>query len=440
MPASAASDATVGDATDDGSPSDGRQADADDDAAARDRRVTDAIADAAEQRDAASGDHLAGDRTALDRSPLDSGPRDVIASEGNVADRAPADRPNTDQVATDQVAADAVVEDRTPIDRGPGDACVPHANPAWWNAQYAVRFPIALGATPDGYTITVQPHGAALTELLAAAATADGHDLRVVWHGSGAVELDRDLLAWNSGSVVFRFKVQDAGGFPGGDQAYFVYLGNAAAPPALADRRRVYHFFEDFEGFNVGDNGTPTFIPNTVDAWSVIDDGGNKVYRFLSGSTRMSAPIAGLLLSAGAVEVRMKYQQIGYRDLGGVLFRASDLTPDTFTTFGGVIYGWYGVAGVTDWSAGTWQDFLSYTYFTPALGTWYRLAVQFAAAGARVMVDDLGMGSWSGDLGPGQGIALDGYNADIVYDDVAVRLLQDPEPTVALGAAQLRCQ
>ena len=119
---------------------------------------------------------------------------------------------------------------------------------------YSGRRPIviqaAAGNVPDGYSLAVTLDHAAL--VAQGAALADGSDLRIArWDGSAWLELDRALdsgSSWNTATTTIWFATPVAIAAFATDTSHHLFWGdsNAAAPPSKRDA--IFLFWDDFEG------------------------------------------------------------------------------------------------------------------------------------------------------------------------------------------------
>ena len=106
----------------------------------------------------------------------------------------------------------------------------------------------------------------------------DCDDLRVTYGVVPAdTELDRLVEGCNSASTTIRFRAQADIPVGGDDMNYHLYYGNDLAGAAPADPRNVFAYYDDFQ------DGDANGWNAAKGAWSVVDDGGNFIYRYTSG-------------------------------------------------------------------------------------------------------------------------------------------------------------
>jgi len=383
---------------------------------------------------------------------LDANPGDAIASDlvrdAQLGDRSAIDAVADRSTAPDRATSDAVhtdvaaTPDQTTPDAMSADACTPPSGPAWWNAAYALRYPLSISAAADHYTLQLELASDATAPILAAA-LASGDDVRIVHHAASATELDRDRAKFDSNGVNLLFRVQESGGYPGGDQTYYLYLGNPAAGPPPTDPRNIYLFFEDFEGMASEGTGAPVFSTATAE-WSVDDEGGNHVYRVnsLSSGARTPAEIVGLSATGARFAGFVKYDSVNAGNTGytGLAFGCSDVTSATTTCTGGAVRDASDQSGIMSWTGGVFDSFGSFSStYSPVAGLWYHYQVSFVGSNATFQIG--GAVQETSEIAlTGSALALVGVGVSAAFDDVIIRRLADPEPAVRLGAIQQRCQ
>jgi len=397
--------------------------------------------------DTSASDTSASDTSAPDTSGLDTSAPDTSAPDTSAPDTSALDTSAPDTSALDTSAPDTSVPDTSAPDTSApdtsapdisqADACAPPAGPPWWNLGYAYRFPLDVAAAPADYTITISLSGADAAAVYNSS-LASGDDLRLVQHSFGATQIDREVLQLSAASVVIRFKIQEVGGYPGGPGTYFLYAGNATPAAPMQNLRGVYLFFEDFEGFAVGADGSPTFTPRPADAWRVVDDSGNKVYH-LNGLTRPSAEIVGQIPADAAIEASVKYVANISHDYAGFAYRASILDTTTLNCYAAALRGLSDEAGIASFASGgfAWLDVSSNPW---SLDTWYAIEAVFYGGHSHFVFNGIQRGSIETTSTASQLLALLGHNVSVYFDDVKLRLAQSAEPAVALGAGQQPCR
>lgn len=385
--------------------------------------------------DAAASDAAAGDALINDARISD------LVRDVQVSDRAAADRSSApDTSLGDAGHVDAAAPDRSAPDTASPDACAPPSGPAWWDPGYGTRYPIAISAVEQDYTIELvlaAPTGTSVH----AASLALGDDLRIVRHAGGAAEIDRERTRFDIDDVVLRFRIQESGGYAGGNQTYFLYVGNASPATPAANPRNVYLLFEDFKSMAIGSNGSPLFTPATAE-WSVVDTGSGRAYR-VNAASRSPAAIDGISLTGGVFAGWVKYNVAGTGTTGytGLAFRCSNVSAGTTTCTGGAVRDASDQSGIMSWTGGTFDYFgITSSTFSPQADVWYHYQVAFVGNSASFWINGAPQETASAIATSGTAVALVGVGVDAEFDDITLRKLADPEPTVALGSAQQRCQ
>jgi len=381
-------------------------------------------------------DHAGADQRANDTAPVDRASSDHLASDQTLADLATSDRTTTDQRVGDRAQPDVTAPDRTPV-----DACAP-ANPDWWNTAFAHRAPLIIGAAPGEYTLELELTGSAAAALTDRALTGNGSDVRVVWIGAmNAVEINRELIAYGPERVVLRFQLQTTQSYPGGSGAYYLYVGASLANSPAADLKKVYLFFEDFEQFALGSNASTLFHSYPNAGWQVVDSGSAHHVFNATGSGAHYSELIGATLIDGVIEARIALLvATGTPASAGLIFRATGMP----NLGGDFYYGRLSLAGSTmgvcEVNNGNQIGCLATTPFVANADTWYPLEIRFRAADATATAEHSVSASASGLATVNQQLALMTYNSEALFDDVKVRKLVVPEPTVALGGWETRCR
>jgi len=400
------------------------------------------------------------DTTGVDAAGIDSATPDSAQPDTLIPDSAQPDTLLTDSAGLDTILPDSAepdtllpdgslpdnnlpdgnLPDTNLLDTSLPDGCTPPAGPTWWDLAYASRFPLNVAAAPAGYTVELRLADAVAAAVVGSSA-ASGADLRIVHHDGSPAEIDRDLITFTASLVIIRFKIQEGGGFGGGNQTYYLYIGNSSPAAAPANLHNVYLFFDDFEGFTAGDDGSGIYAQSPSTAWRIFDDGGNLVLRAYDGG-RMLLNIVGHDRQGAAMEARMKYAAFLGTDFAGFMFWGEVLDRDTATSSMGSIHRTNGAAGISSWSGGGYSGMLeSWSSCTPSTGVWYDIATRFVVPpSANFLLDGVEQGSVTSQPTTGQMIGFGCYNTDVYFDDLKVRMAQDPEPGVGLEAEEIPCQ
>jgi len=182
-----------------------------------------------------------------------------------------------DAWVADASLVDAELADaESPVDAG--NPCLA-LDPPWWDLDWQRRRPLELGTVPADYTVTLELGGS--QQLAIESHTrADLQDLRVLRYDGTWQELHR-MVQPDPGVLSIRFRVrEDQDGSPGLPR-YFLYYDNSSAAAALSAPTEVFLFFDDFERPQLG-IGTlyeqwnwDTFAPGSwwIDNGELVQDG-----------------------------------------------------------------------------------------------------------------------------------------------------------------------
>jgi hypothetical protein len=307
------------------------------------------------------------------------------------------------------VPADAVVDVDT------AGAC---AAPAW-DLPYAHRFLLATNAPAD-YTVTVD-----VSEALAMS-LAGGDDLRVVDDDG---ELDRVLAA---ATVDLRVPAASGG-------AVFIYVGALGAGIPPRDPANVYIAAESFDALPIGDNAAARFDPQPVADWTVVDDGGNHIYR-AQGASRHPAALRGLALADADIRARLRIDTGGGQQHDGLAARGNSMAPLTMDGFVTQLQGDSDRQRIAEYANGASPPAeLSFSARTIARDTWYAMRLRYVGDAIEMYIDGALVLSATQPGSDGKLVGLFAHDCIADYDDVTVRLAVSPEPSAMLGAREDRC-
>lgn len=325
--------------------------------------------------------------------------------------------------------------------------------PRWWNNDYGYRAQATIITTSDdapaGYSVPVTIDHAAL--VAAGTSQADGDDVRVAyWNGTAWTELDRVLdpeSSWNTATTTIWFKTSAAVATNTTAGGYYLYWGNPAGSSPPASRDNVWLFWDDFETGTLSKWNQPTTA-----LWAIASDqthGGSYAVKLpgrLSGSVRYLAA-SGLSTTDIRLDAWWRLSNVGSSVNVAQGVRATTGTPITLymTQFITMNYTGWGIAYV---------DSDSYNVeIEPPSGqnnlanTWYRITYDVVGTSTRVLrngtqlVPSSGWRSMSHSFSSGS-VALRARDmpsgAAAWVDDIVVRRLANPEPTVSLAATTSR--
>lgn len=323
----------------------------------------------------------------------------------------------------------------------------------WWNSDYAYRkqitiFNNALSPLPVNYSICVTTDTSSLVSN--GKVLQNGDDLRIVYlSGSSWGELDRVVNNMNTASTQVWFKTQKTIGPNVSDNEYFMYYGNPSATSPPANQSNVYLWFDDFNRPNNPDITTESAysVKTGGGTWSIEDDQ-------LKNTGATGDPNKLIITALGnvsmGVDMLAKIRVVSFA--GGDTSRmglscSMDTSPSRGSGYCGLFHedtnsldllndlrSW-GTPGTYSWSLNT-------SYYMR-----FRVTDPSTTLG-KVKVWQTGSAepdSWTVDGNFGNGAAR-GYgeigfagsrSSDTTFfDDITIRYVVNPEPTVSLGTEE----
>ena len=289
----------------------------------------------------------------------------------------------------------------------------------WWNNSYAHRFRVDTQA-PAGYTLQIDA-----TAILAQSYTSSRDDVRVVVDDT--TEIDRVLTR-----SMLELRVPAEG-------TLAIYTGDINASSPRADPSRVYLFAESFENYAVGDNVAARFDVLPPTDWMVANDLGNHVFHAQGGS-RHPAAIAGMSLHDGEISARLRWGTGGTQQHNGLAARGSNMLQATMDGFVGQLQGDLNRTRIAEYTDGFSPPAeLVSDPFTVVRGHWYELRLRFFGDEISLAVDGVPTLATTKPGSNGDLVGLYAHDTDVDYDDVRVRMYQQPEPAYTLGPDEPRC-
>ncbi|MGD1993814.1 MAG: DUF2341 domain-containing protein, partial [Anaerolineae bacterium] len=298
--------------------------------------------------------------------------------------------------------------------------------------EYAAELEVENNAStslPAGYTVMMTLDTAGL--VAAGQMQSDCDDLRISFDdGVTEVELDRIVEGCDSTSTTIRFQTQAEVAVGASDQRYQLYYGNSAAVNPPQDPTAVYAFYDDFED---GDAAGWSAVKGT---WSVVDDGGNYIYRYTGGGAVWA--LSDVSLSGlSNLDYQTRMRAASTTQWIGLAFRIQD--QDNFMTF-------YQSRDVSQFKRariiGDNHNIIEHPGYTMDADTWYRVRIQAIGSQLRARIWEDGAAeptSWLISATDSQfqtesavGFTLYNHTTNADWDDVQVRHLVDAEPTVLL--------
>lgn len=308
-------------------------------------------------------------------------------------------------------------------DDGSGSPC---AN--WWNDGYAYRARIETTA-PGGYTVHFDA-----TDALATSMDPARGDVRIVSVVPGEIdrEIDREIV--RIGAATFLdFKVPAAG-------SLWLYTGLATPGPAPSDPSKIFAFAESFDAIAVGDNAAARFVPDPVNNWSVVDDGGNRVYH-ANGAGRNASALRGVTITDAELRVRMRVATGGGQQHDGLAARGNSMAIAAMDGFVAQLQSNINRVRIGEYTNGTGvTDWAFVDNHTIARATWYALRLRFVGDTLEFAIDGEPALTAIRPGSDGMLVGLYGYEPDVDFDDVRLRAVISPEPTTQVGADEGRCE
>jgi hypothetical protein len=311
-------------------------------------------------------------------------------------------------------AACNLTHGHAPIDAiGDGAAPACTTTPAWWSGAFHTRYAIGIGGAPEGYTLRVD----------ATAVLATATDVRIVVHDTMTREIDRVAEG-----TALSFRVPGAG-------TVWLYAGTGSGV-AATNPRNVYLFAEDFEGIAAGSNADGPFIPLPATEWTVVDEGGNHIYRTIAGS-RHPAQIRNLLIDDSEITARMRFGPGGAQNHSGLASRGNSMVPATMDGYVGQLMANVNRARIAEYTNGISPPVeLSGMDRPVPRSTWFVLRLVTIGNNLRFYVDGVLQLTATRLGSDGRTIGIFAVDNDVDFDDVRVRAALDPEPIATLGPAE----
>ena len=309
----------------------------------------------------------------------------------------------------------------------------------WSDWDYHIQLEIRNNATvplPSGYTVSLILDTASL--ISQGQMQADCADLRIS-HNDGVTEseLNRLVEGCNTSSTTVTFRTQAEIGVGGTGVDYRLYYGNAAATDPPEDPNNVYAFFDDFE------DGDAAGWSGAKGTWSVVDDGGNYVYRYTNGGANWAVSYVNLPgVSDLEYVAKIRATDNPFTNWIGLAFRIQD--ENNFLTF----YQSRDTAPSLFKFARIVSDnhtIPEQPVFTMPPDVWYWLRLQAIGNQVRARIWADGSAEPTGwniertestfQSETNIGTTLYNHTTEADWDDVQVRRLVDSEPTVTLHSA-----
>ncbi|MBN2359839.1 MAG: hypothetical protein JXR83_10325 [Deltaproteobacteria bacterium] len=345
-----------------------------------------------------------------------------------------------DAGAIDRARPDANPVDRTSTDGAVADTCAP-PDPAWWDTAFAYRAPLIISAAPAEYTLELDLREAAASDLFLRSLMPNGDDLRIVWLEGNATEIDRELIALGSDRIALRFRLQPSESYPGGSDDYYLYVGSVSSTAAPTDLHNVYRFFDDFEGHAIDSNGHPQFDTGPSGAWQIVQSEAHGRVLRAGNINACYGQIADTAVADGMLEADVALLAASEQSaLAGLLIRASGLPDYGATYYNVALWSEEDLFRIGHIVNGNPAGVVASTQTTVHFQRWYHLAAWFTGSDVSATLDD-GLTIDGSNLAVGDTQAgLVTFQSAAMFDNVKLRKLVVPEPTVSLGAWETACQ
>lgn len=319
--------------------------------------------------------------------------------------------------------------------------------PPWWDSDWRLRYQIQIEnqeeeEIPKGYTLSLTFNHHSL--VVARKSLENGDDVRLVYQpeGESPLELDRILAegsSWNSSQTTILFQAQESIFSKSGD--YFLYFANPQASPPPSEPKKVFAFWEDFEGFSLGEK--PEGWEKTDWAVDFVISGeksssGNKSLKLIPQASWVEAAVYRKTPVGQSYLLMAKYYTDDSSAEGGLYFRGKESpTAPYFGFFDG--YWQINSQGTFFWNSCLSSD--SPPCPPPQVGSWNTLKIK--VVGGKILEAKFGdLSIWwkDGSLpvefsseGERVGVRIrDRNSGPIFYDDFALRLAKEKEPILTL--------
>lgn len=325
----------------------------------------------------------------------------------------------------------------------------------WWNSDYAYRKQITIfnhASSPLGvnYSICVTTDTSSLVS--GGKILQSGNDLRIVYlSGSVWVELDRDVNNMNTASTQVWFKAQKTIGPNVSDNGYFMYYGYPYATSPPANKRNVYLWFDDFNRPNNPDITTESAysVKTGGGTWSIED---NQLKNTGAAGDPNKLIITALGNVSSGVDMLAKIRVISFA--GGDTSRmglscSMDTSPSRGSGYCGLFHedtnsldllndlrSW-GTYGTYGWSLNI-SYYMRFRVTDPSTALGKVKVWQAGSAEPSTWTVDANFGSGTA-RGYGEvGFAGSRASDTTFFDDIKIRYVVDPEPSVSFGMEETR--
>jgi hypothetical protein len=323
----------------------------------------------------------------------------------------------------------------------------------WWDTDYAHRARVtvmntATSALSMNYSVSLTMDTAMMVS--SGKVMPSGNDLRVIYKsGSIWVELDREVDGMNTSSTQIWFKTQASIPANGSDNDYYVYYGNPNAGNPPSNKSNIYLWFDDFNRADKPDITTETSYQEKTGGgtWS-IQNGTLRNVGASGDPNKLIITALGNVTADVDMFVEIKVSSFAGGDTSRMgLSCCMDTSPSRGSGYCGLFYNDENSLDLLN-DLRSWGTHGTYSW---SLNTWYSMRFRVIDPSSRLgkvkvwPVGTVEPSSWTNDANFGSGSARSygevGFagsrTSDTTYfDDVVIRYITSPEPSISLGAEE----
>jgi len=323
----------------------------------------------------------------------------------------------------------------------------------WWDANYSYRRQItitnnAASTLSSGYSTLLTMDTASLVS--SGKMVSNGNDQRIVcWNGSSWVEIDRDVIDMNTESTQVWFKIKANIPASAVNKNYYMYYDNPAAVNPPANKSNVYLWFDDF---NRADNPDITTEPSYGDktgggTWS-IETSKLKNVGAAGDSNKLIITALGIVDTDIDMLVKINVSSFVGGDLSRMgLSCCMNTDPSRGSGYNGLFHDDGGSLDLLN-DLRSWGTRGTYSW---SLNDWYYMrfrVIDPVSKLGKIKVWQVGKtepDTWTVDGNFGDGVARSygevGFGGSrtpdtTCFDDVLIRYITDPEPSVSFGTEE----
>ena len=323
----------------------------------------------------------------------------------------------------------------------------------WWNSNYIYRRRATIvnnaqSLLRSNYSVSITMDTASLVS--SGKVLSDGNDLRVLyWSVGNWVELDRDVKDVNSTSTQIWFETQSAISASSSDNDYFIYYGNPTAGSPPANQSSVYLWSDDFNRVDNPDITTePSYNVKTGGGTWSIQTGMLKDVGAAGDPNKLMITALGNVSSSIDMLVKINVTSFAGGDQSRMgLSCCMDTSPSSGSGYCGLFHedrnsldllndlrSW-GTQGIYSWSLDTWY-YMRFRVTDPSSGLGKVKVWQVGATEPTAWTVNGDFGSGTARNWGSVGFAGSRTTDTTYFDDITIRYIIDPEPTVTVSAEE----